>query len=378
MNSLEVYKEQFLTFNNPLFFAFILSVIIILLIVVIYIKIVYPLQQKFVAENQRYLLEKAELMALFAELDPDPLLRINEKGELLQSNEAARGLFSKSKLENLNISEFLPGDFQNINLLPETWTQQIQDRYFNIYLRKVEKLGITNIYLHDITARKQHENQLELYKSNLRTLTNLLDRQSEELKKTLASELHDDLGQCMIVLRLKLMQLDKYKIEDIQSDLDYISKRMREISHQLAPLNVKNLGLVYTLQKIVNDISEASKIDGKLETINHEDDFEINLTESVKHIVLNCVQEGLSNIVKHSKAKAFLVTLSFDDTLIDLKIADNGVGISVDYENRVLSDDSGIGLFRMRERVRNFGGEFEILSNKKYPTMLNIKLPIGQ
>ena len=93
MNSLDNYFKQFLTFDNPLFFAFILGVIVIGVIILIFFKIILPLQKKFVSESQRFLLEKAELMALFAEMDPEPLIRTDTTGFIIQTNEASRKIF---------------------------------------------------------------------------------------------------------------------------------------------------------------------------------------------------------------------------------------------------------------------------------------------
>lgn len=378
MNDINAYKEQLFTFNNPIFFAFILTVVVIFLLILFYIKIVYPLQKKFIVENQRYLLEKAELMALFAELDPDPLLRINSNGELLQTNEAFRKLFPKKSYNKELLTKIIPEEFYNTNSLPAKRVQLIEGNYYNINVRKEEKLGFTNIYLHDITESKKYEKQLEIYKANLAMFSNAIDKQYEELKKSLASNLHDDIGQRMIVAKLKLAQLDKYDVKDIQEDLEALSSQIRDLSHNLAPINVNNLGLVFSLGRIIKDMSEISGIKSRFNTSHSEEEFEQLLSENIKQCVYLSVKEGLNNIVKHSKAQNLAISMLIVDDLLELSIADNGEGMSDQLDTIVLSNDSGFGLFRMRERIRNLGGTFDIISTEEYSTVLFIRIPLGK
>lgn len=378
MNDIEVYKEQLFTFNNPIFFSFILFVVVILISLVIYIKIIFPLQKKMVNANQRYLLEKAELMALFAELDPDPLLRIDNKGLILQSNEAARQLFCSQSFDKINIQKLIPLQFDRISELPDSWIMEIKGSVFNASIRRENKLGFINIYLHDITTIKKYENQLEIKESNLRTLSTLLDKQSEDLKKSIASQIHDDIGQRMALLKLKANNLKNYKPESLLEDIDYVGTKIREISHKLVPVRVSSMGLVYSLKKIVNEMSGASGIEGYFETIQEEIEFNKIHSEDIKLLIINCVQEGLNNVIKHSQAKMFMVSLFLDENYVELEIGDNGIGIKDNIDSQVISTDSGIGLFRLSERVKSCGGEFSILSNEIYSTILQIKLPIGK
>lgn len=376
MNDIEVYKQQLLTFNNPVFISLILFVVVLVLLFVIYIKIIFPMQKKMVLSNQRFLLERAELMALFAELDPDPLLRIDNKGTILQSNEAARQLFCFKTTDKMKIYDLIPAYFDNLDQLQENWVQEIKEKYFNVLIRKENKLGFINIYLHDITTLKRYENQLELKESNLRALSTLLDKQSEDLKKSIASQIHDDIGQRLVLLKLKVSRFNNYGEENILTDLDYVSGKVRDISHQLVPVRVSTMGLIYSLKKIVDEMSSASEIEGHFESFQTEDEYDKKLPENVKILLLNCVQEGIHNVIKHAEANMFIVSLFLEEDYIELEIGDDGIGINSEIDTQILNSESGIGLFRLRERVRGYGGEFKILTNEIYSTILNIKLPI--
>lgn len=377
MNDIEVYKQQLLTFNNPVFVSLILFVVVLVLLFVIYIKIIFPMQKKMVLSNQRFLLERAELMALFAELDPDPLLRIDKKGIILQSNEAARQLFSFKTTDKLKIHDIIPTYFNNLDQLQDNWVQEIKGQFFNVLIRKENKLGFINIYLHNITTIKKYESQLEIKESNLRALSTLLNKQSEDLKNSIASQIHDDIGQRLALLKLKVGQFNKYGEENIQTDLNYVSSKVRDISHQLVPIRVSTLGLIYSLKKIVDDMSRASELEGYFESFQPEDEYDKKLPENAKVLLLNCVQEGINNVIKHAQAKMFMVSLFLEEDQIVMEIGDDGIGMNSEIETHLLTSESGIGLFRLRERIRGYGGEFKILCNEIYSTILNIKLPIG-
>ncbi len=375
MNNLNKYIEQLFSFNNPIFFAVLLSMVIVVVLIIVFFRVIYPLQKKFVAENQRYLLEKAELMALFAEMDPDPLLRVNHKGEIVHTNESSRKLFTRVNLAKANIADIMPSFQKNVENRPDEFVETIGGKIYNVNIKHENKLGFSNFYLHDITEIKEYERKLESYKKNLINLSAELDRRYEELKSSLSSELHDDLGQKMIVITLKLNQPDKYSVEEILKDFESIYLRIREISHTLSPLSATNLGVELTLKGMIQNISNASGIEGALDIYKENDNVSVEIDKNIEKCIVSTVQEALNNIVKHSKASEFQITLTYEEERVILVISDNGIGIKEDMEKFNLSDSKGIGLFRMKEKIRNLGGEFSILSDSEYKTNLIAKLP---
>lgn len=375
MNDINAYKEQLFSFNNPLFFAIILTLAIISVLIIIYLKVIYPLQKKYVAEGQRYLLEKAELMALFAEMDPDPLFRINDKGEIVHTNESARKLFPKLRLTKTNIANIIPSYNSPLKKDKDDFIDSINNRVYNIIIKHENKLGFSNIYFHDITDIKEYEGKLESYKTNLVNLSAELDKRYEDLKSDISSDLHDNIGQKMVVLRLKLNQPDRYAHEEVLKDVENIYNHIRNLSHSLAPLNISNLGLELTIQSIVKNVSQVSGINGMLEVYKEDDNIDIKLERETEKCLLSSAQEALSNIVKHSKATRFLITLTYETDRTILIVSDNGIGIKEDIDKLYASTNRGIGLFRMRERIQNLGGEFVIAPGPEYKSNIIVKLP---
>ncbi len=174
MNSLDNYFKQFLTFENPLFFAFILSISVIGVIILIFYNVILPLQKKFVTENQRFLLEKAELMALFAEMDPEPLIRTDTHRNIIQTNEASRKIFPNIEESEIKINEILPS-LKNKSA-NGTFIENISGKIFSVIAKEYPQLGFTNFYLHDITQLKRYESDLENYKNRLKNFAYKLDK----------------------------------------------------------------------------------------------------------------------------------------------------------------------------------------------------------
>jgi len=369
MYDLDNYLKQFLTFENPLFFAFILSISVISVIILIFYKVVLPLQKKFVTENQRFLLEKAELMALFAEMDPEPLIRIDKLGNIIQTNEASRKIFPNIEEKEIKINEILPSLKNKSDI--GTFIEMINGKIFSVIAKEYPQLGFTNFYLHDITQLKRYESDLENYKNRLKNFADKLDKDNDELKKSIAAELHDDIGQKLIMIKLKLSNIEDYEKDLIQTDLEAIYQRVREISRTLKLSEVANLGLKISIQSLVNYISESSKINGSFEYLGKEE----KLCPELEICIYRVIQESLNNIIKHSKANEFSVQLELNEKYANIVISDNGIGIPEDYFYVKGFRNEGTGLFSIKERVEKFHGKLKINSNQNEGTVLVIKLP---
>jgi len=369
MNSLDNYIKQFLTFNNPLFFALILSIIIIGVIILIFFKVILPLQKKFVSENQRFLLEKAELMALFAEMDPEPLIRTDLTGFIIQTNEASRKIFTNIEDKEKKIEDILPSFKKKSTDI--VFVENINGKVYSVIAKEYNTLGFTNFYLHDITQIKKYETDLENYKNRLKSFADKLDKQYEELKKSIAAELHDDIGQKLIMIKLKLSHSSKYDNEEIQNDLEIIYQSIRQISKTLKPNEINNLGLKLSTQSLVNYISESSKINGSFEYLGREE----KLDPEIEICIYRIIQESLNNIIKHSQANEFSVQIELNEKYVNIIISDNGIGIPDEYFISRELMNNGTGLFSMKERIEKLNGVLKINSDHNEGTILVIKLP---
>jgi len=377
MNDVHNYIDQFFSLNNPLIYSLIFSLIIVFALLAIFFKVIYPMRVKFIEEKQAILLEQARLMALFSELDPDPLLRINVKGIVIQTNEAARNIFTGITNNITLISDVLKGIDDNpfayiIENKEISFVETIGNKIFVVEIKGNNSHGFANIYLHDITTIKKYESELEGYKDKLKTLAERLETKFEGERKMISSELHDDIGQRLLLLKLRLGQKDMDKTHgEIYRDIEKAYSRVRELSRLLKPEEIDEMGLKFALQSLVERIKSGSNLNGDFIFLGEEN----RLNPEIEICVYRIVQESLSNIIKHSGASEFSIQLMFDHINIDLIISDNGKGIPQEYFESKDLRNFGIGLFNMKERIENLEGKFKIDSSPGEGTIIMVKLP---
>jgi len=373
MNDVNNYTQILFTFKNPFFYAFLLSIFIIAILFIVTLKFIFPLQKRIVIDNQRFLMEKAELMAVFAEMDPDPLIRIDADGNIIQTNGQSRKIFPNIEMKGKTIKDFLPS-FENLSeRSDEEFIETFNSKIYSVSVKKKPGFSFQNIYMNDITSLKNYEHQQEVNSQRLKLLSEKLDQENEELKNSLAGELHDDIGQRLIMVMLKLSAPDKLSSGEIDSEIKFIYDRIRNISRSLRPSDIGNLGLKLSLNTLIDTVSKNSGIESNFDFYGSEEGIEKSLLTCIYRVV----QEALNNIVKHSKAKEFSIQINIKEDLVNIIIADDGCGIPDNFFDVNESVIYGTGLFSMKERIRKFNGTLKIESSPEIGTNLFIKIVRG-
>ncbi len=215
--------------------------------------------------------------------------------------------------------------------------------------------------LQDITETKKSEEQIKL-----------LSRQNIEIqereREALSREVHDNIGQLLSALKMGLSRTNKKipdefsAIKDRLSELSFIAdktiREIRELSHALHPPLIEDLGLVSALEELCQDFKSYSeiKIEWDIEQIQKPLQSITNIT------IYRLFQEGLNNIVKHSRATKAHLALTSSESTINAIIEDNGVGFLADNILSPLQTKS-LGLISMKERLALIGGELKIISS---------------
>ncbi|WP_337873256.1 two-component regulator propeller domain-containing protein [Ignavibacterium sp.] len=194
----------------------------------------------------------------------------------------------------------------------------------------------------------------------------------EEERKRIASELHDSIGQDLLVIK-NLALLNKKK----DDQFDEISKiagdaidDVRRISYNLHPHQIDRLGLTKAITSMFNNIKQISKINFEINIDNVDGLF--NKEKEIN--IFRIIQECANNIVKHSEAAEAKVKIKLSDNKLLLKISDNGKGFNIEV---VKSESFGFGLRNLENRVSLLNGEMNIESTKN-GTEVNITLPINR
>jgi signal transduction histidine kinase len=214
----------------------------------------------------------------------------------------------------------------------------------------------------------------------LRELSGRLITAQEQERTRISRELHDDLSQRMarLLIRLErcrqgigevspklLQQLDT--IVEMASD---VSASLRDLSHLLHPATLATLGLVTSIAGFCRKFSEQHNLGVKFEF----SDIPKDTPEDVSLCLFRIVQEGLSNVVKHSAAQEIRVSLTGAGDRIDLRIEHSGIG----FDSRFSQGAATLGLISMRERVRLIGGQFSIESEPSSGTRIHVQVPVSR
>jgi signal transduction histidine kinase len=192
----------------------------------------------------------------------------------------------------------------------------------------------------------------------------LLTLQDEE-RRRFARELHDSVGQHLAAIKMGISMLQMRlpgdsTVQDCLKLLDDTITETRTISHLLHPPLLDEAGLNSASRWFVEGFAKRSGLDVNLE-IHDEPE---RLSESIELVLFRVLQEGLTNVHRHSGATRADVSLSTSGDSVILRVKDHGRGIRESVLQNLKEDGTGggVGLAGMTERIREIGGRLEINS----------------
>ncbi len=209
-------------------------------------------------------------------------------------------------------------------------------------------------------------------------LINLLERD----RKRISMDLHDQVGQDLTTLKMDLeMLLSKLgpnekawggKINAMRNKAVKAIRDIKEISSGLRPSVLDHLGLVPALKELCDTMNEQADV--------HIDFFcpskTCDLDSAIEVAIYRIVQEGLTNMVKHSRARKGFVTLIRKGEMITLSVEDDGIGFPKQDNDKSNTFGKGMGLLIMEERAVHLGGSFHVDSSEGGGTTLLAEIPI--
>lgn len=235
----------------------------------------------------------------------------------------------------------------------------------------------------DITERKQAVDALKTSQQKLRLLSSYLMEVQEKIWRRIAFELHDELGQSLIVLKLKLKILkesllsgsDQVEIEyeNTAGYVDDIIKNVRRLSQELCPSCLEDLGLDESIALLFEEYAKLTKLQMSVKRDKIDDLFGLKEQTQIYRIF----QETLSNIKKHAHAKAVTIEIERTKSLVRIKIFDDGIGFLKEKHAPGNGSKVGLGLTAMEERARMLGGTMQLSSIIGIGTRITLEIPIG-
>ncbi len=223
----------------------------------------------------------------------------------------------------------------------------------------------------------------KLAEANLVELTGKLLQLRDEEQRRVARELHDSVGQLLVAMSMNhdralaekhLGPVAAKAISENTALLAQISREIRTISHLLHPPLLDEVGLAPGVREYLEGFAERSRMRVRLEIA---EDFG-RLPRDVETALFRIVQEGLTNVHRHSESRTVTVRIMRSPDKVSVVIADAGRGIPKQKISEIEAGRTpGVGLRGMRERARQLGGSFKIRSTDK-GTVVVTRLPLDK
>jgi signal transduction histidine kinase len=231
--------------------------------------------------------------------------------------------------------------------------------------------------LEHISERKLAEEALRQSREELRQLAMYQERIKEDERKRIAREIHDELGQNLLALRIDVSMLHTRtgathpilhrKVHSVLDHIDTTMKAMRSIINNLRP-TVLDLGLNAAMEWQIKEFQRRTGIICELMM----PDEELILDDERATALFRILQESLNNILRHAKATCAEIELYNDEGKLYMRVADNGVGMFPDCRRKANS----FGLVGIKERVSSLGGDLIIENGPDQGTTLKVSIPM--
>ncbi len=239
----------------------------------------------------------------------------------------------------------------------------------------------------EVEERRLAEAALRESEQQLRNLASQIMTVEERERRRISIELHDELGQAMMLMKFKLSSLAgklrkgkqglKSECESLISYLDSMIENVRRLSRDLSPTVLEELGLSAAIRYLLDEFGKYFDNVGGSFHANIEDiDNLFPLQTQIN--IYRIFQESLTNIVRHSQATDVSIAVKKQDGQVSLWVEDNGKGFNVKETLAHEAKAGGIGLAAMGERARLAGGSLNIWSREGSGTRITFNVPIDK
>lgn len=215
---------------------------------------------------------------------------------------------------------------------------------------------------HEITDKKMMQEQLK------KMTTRIIDAQEDE-RKRLSRNLHDGIGQNLyshlITIQRLQTEIDHPLIEQMKQEATQLIEGIREISWELRPSVIDDLGLVPSIRSYLNRFTEHCGVD-----IQFDCYLKTRLENNTELTIYRIIQESLTNIRKYAKTNMAIISIRELEDCVVVMIEDFGSGFDMKKTPR------GVGVFSMKERARSIGGKLHIHSEPGKGTKIILEIPV--
>lgn len=331
---------------------------------------------------------------LLFEQNPMPLFMVSEiDNKIMAVNDAAVEFYGydKDAFVRLHLKDIEPDELNDEKLLDPY--NGIENRIVKIHRKRngetvmvstisneIEYEGqpVLLMLASDRTEKIRAEEALKRSHEELRMLASYLEQAREKERIHIAREIHDELGQQITGLKMDISWLSKKmtdadvnvksKMHEIIQLMDETVKSVRNITTKLRPSLLDDLGLVAAMEWQSEEFQQRAGIEVDLETNVQQ----TNIPQDIATNLFRIYQESLTNIMRHAKATKVKVHLVQNGDLLELRIADNGIG----YDEKTITRKHTLGILGMKERTLVMNGKFNIQTKLGEGTAIMIVVPL--
>lgn len=233
----------------------------------------------------------------------------------------------------------------------------------------------------DISERKEQEVKFQKYQRQLQGMSYRMTYLEEKAKRSLARQLHDNIGQDLLLSKLRLEMARKglsdsetcSHLDEACRNLENAISHVRNITFELSPPVLYELGFSPAVEWLVEKLERQSdiKISCQFKNIPSE------MSDDIKSFLFRAVRELLTNVIKHADATVADVSASVIKGDLRVSVTDNGKGMLGLSDHESSDKNSSFGLFSIREQARTLGGFLSIGRNRNGGSRVSISLPLA-
>jgi len=238
-----------------------------------------------------------------------------------------------------------------------------------------ELIGALNCF-QDITERKRVAKELEEAHRQLKILSRRRVKVQEEERRHLARELHDEIGQALTAAKINLQAAMKEsdgakskRIDETAAILERLLGQVRQISLDLRPSTLDDLGLVPALRSLLDEQGRRASVAVRFSAKNIPE----NLDPEIQTTCFRIAQEAITNAVRHANATRISVDLRGENGNLRLQVRDDGRGFDAESAQ---AQTAGLGLIGIKERAALVDARAKIISSPNNGTTVELSLPL--
>jgi len=208
----------------------------------------------------------------------------------------------------------------------------------------------------------------------LHRLNDVLEGQARRI----AHALHDEAAQLLASVHLALADVSLHypdttkSVSDVRGLLEQIEERLRNLSHELRPPILEDLGLVPALEFLADSVSKRWGL-----AVNVNASIDGHVPATVETTMYRIVSEALINVVRHARATHADVVLRKEAHRVICSVRDNGIGLDASVaEKGKTRGRQGLGLVEIQERTAALGGVLRLVPNIERGTDLTVEIPL--